>query len=313
MSDALSPVWAQLVSRVRLGIETFDALGRHGPMGGIGVHVENVQTPWPVQPGDGSPTPFGDQTDGAGLPALRRSWSGRFAVVFDRPPVGGDDHVAVRLVSAGRRYVPRRLAIPAPTIAAVTAAEAAHDLDPAQPLVPRGCRPLLYPGAAYGAAAGATVIRGRVVWEGTSRPVRWTRVTARPAQPIDVLDENGEVVDSIQPGLGLAHGDDRGEFVLVLGVLPSELYVLPELDLDVELLVEAAAEPASDDPVDSPTGSRTDPLWDLPLETVGSLDPADGVTLGVTTPAGFTSADTSALTVRRGVATRPAISISLQP
>jgi len=282
-------------------------------MGAICAHVENVQTPWPVQPGDGAPSPFGDQTDGAGLPALRRSWSGRFAVVFDRPPVGGDDHVAVRLVSTDRRYVPRRLAIPAPTITAVTAAEEAHDLDSSQPLVPRGCQPLMYPGAAYGVAAGATVIRGRVVWDGTARAVRWARVVARPAQPIDVLDENGDVIDTIQPELGLAHGDDRGEFVLVLGPLPRELYVLPELDLDLELIVEAAPEPAATDPVDSPTRSRTDPLWDLPVETVGSLDPADEVTLGIATPATFTSTDTSTLTVRRGVATRPAISISLQP
>lgn len=313
MSGVLSSVWAERVDRVRLGIEPVDALGRHGPIGGIGAHVENVQRPWPVQPGDVAPSPYGDQADGAGLPALRRGWSGRFAVVFDVPPGGGVDHVAVRLVSADRRYVPRRLAIPAPTLTAVTAAEVAHDLDPGHPLVPRGCRPQLYPGAAYGFAAGATVVRGRVVWEGTSRAVRWPRVVARPEQPIDVLDENGDVIDTIQPVLGLAHGDDRGEFVLVLGPLPRELYVLPEVDLDLELTVEAAPEPAPTAPVDSPIRSRTDPLWDLPLEEVGSLDPADGVTLGTTTPAGFTSAGTSTLTVRRGVVTRPAISISLEP
>ena len=47
-------------------------------------------------------------------------------MVFDRPPVGGSDHVVVRLVSTDRRYVPRRLAIPAPAVTAVTAAEKAH-------------------------------------------------------------------------------------------------------------------------------------------------------------------------------------------
>jgi len=242
-----------------------------------------------------------------------RSWSGRYAVVFDRPPTGGPTHVTLRLVSADRRYVPRRLAIPAPTLAAVTAAEAAHDLDPAQPLVARGCRPLMYPGAAYGVAAGATVIRGRVRWDGTARPVRWARVVARPAEPIHVLDDDGEPVGTIQPDLGRAHGDDRGEFVLVVGPVPRELYVLPEPDLELELAVAAAPEPAPADPVGSPTRSRTDPLWDLPVETVSSLDPADPVTLGIATPAAYTRTHTSTMTVRRGVATRPAISLSLQP
>jgi hypothetical protein len=162
-------------------------------------------------------------------------------------------------------------------------------------------------------AAGATVTRGRVHWAGTTRAVRWARLTARPAQPIDVLDENGDVVDTVQPVLGVAHGDDRGELVLVLGALPRELYVLPDPDLDLELTVAAAPEPAAGDPVDAPNGSRTDPLWDLPLETVGSLDPGDGVALGTTVPAGFTRTATIAVTVRRGSVTRPAVSIPLQP
>ena len=72
MSEVLSPLWTERVSRVRLGIEPFDALGRRGPMGAIAAHVENVPTPWLAEPGDGAPSPFGDQTDDAGLPALRR-------------------------------------------------------------------------------------------------------------------------------------------------------------------------------------------------------------------------------------------------
>ena len=123
----------------------------------------------------------------------------------------------------------------------------------------------------------------------------------------------GQRDHTIQPELGLAHGDDRGEFVLVLGALPKEIYVLPNPDLALELTVEAAPEPAPTDPVRSPLKSRTDPLWDLPVETVESLDPADEVTLGLATPDGFTSTDTSTLTVRPRHRNPPGDLSSLQP
>ena len=56
------------------------------------------------------------------------------------------------------------------------------------PLVSRGCRPALHPGAEYGIAAGATVLRGRVHRTGTARVVanqlcsKWEGPAAPPQE-----------------------------------------------------------------------------------------------------------------------------------
>ena len=98
--------------------------------------------------------------------------------------------VDLRLVDHARRYVPRRLRIPILTKAAADAAPAAR----------RVRRPVMFPGAAYD-VADATGVRGRVVRGGQA--MRWARVVAR-------LPGAGPVV-------GRAHGDDRGEFLLLIG------------------------------------------------------------------------------------------------
>ena len=67
------------------------------------------------------------------------------------------------------------------------------------PTTSRTWRPLLFPGAGYDLAETATGVRGTVTDAG--KPVRWARIEA---------SANGRVI-------GRAHGDDRGEFLLVLG------------------------------------------------------------------------------------------------
>jgi hypothetical protein len=312
VNEVLPPVWTERVTRLRLGIEAIDALGRPGPLGGIGLHLEDGPTPAAVPGGVPAPVPFGDLDDGVGLPGVAASPSGRFALGFGQPLVDAPpNRLVVRIVDRHRRFVPRRLSVPAPTLAAVTTADAAHDADPTVPLAGRVCRPALFPGAAYGEAAGATIVRGRVTWGAGGPRAAWVRVVARTATPIDVVDDEGDVVATIQPVLGRAHGDERGEFLLVIGSLPKELALANEPDVDLEIAISARPEPAANAPVTSPTGSRADPLWHLPIETVGSLDPTDLVAAGVTTPAGFTASTAVPLTVRRGRVTRPSVAFAL--
>ena len=110
------------------------------------------------------------------------------------------------------------------------------------PVRSRLFRPWLLPGAAYALPRGTTGIRGRLML-GPRTPVRWGRVTALGAGPVV---------------LGTAHGDDRGEFVLVLtetGVVGE-----PPPTFDVELAVSGPDPTLAPDPVDL--------LADLPVEPV---------------------------------------------
>ena len=104
------------------------------------------------------------------------------------------------------------------------------------------------------------MLRGRVVRSAgaaTVVPVRWCRVRARTTSGDDV---------------GWAHGDDRGEFVLVVAPSPDGV-LIPSNPLLVQLTVGATLPPPNPDPAD-PLRPEVDPLWDLPRETiVRSPDP----------------------------------------
>ena len=300
--------WSERVWRLRLGIAPRDALGRPGPIGGLGLHSESVPKPWLVPPG-----PPEVLDPGIGLPGIPQSPSGRFAVKYERDHVdapGAPKPLVVRIVDRHRAYVARRFSIPVPKLETVQDADAAHAADPASPLTPRAFRPVLFPGSAYGTAAGATVVRGRVVWESNDRPAAWARVAARTADEIEIRDDNGDVIATLQPLLGRAHGDEKGEFVLVVGPVPSGLGLGIEMKLrtlDLSVRVQVRPEPPVTDPVESPTGSRDDPLWHLPVEDVASLSPTDPVATGDTVPAGYTAGVTKNVTCRLGTATRPAV------
>lgn len=311
-SDLLGSAWVARTTRLRLGVEPLDALGAPGPVTGLALHLEGVPLPAAVPAGAPGVMPFGDMADSAGLPGVARNPSGRFALAFGQSVVdAATDRVVVRILDPDRRYVPRRLSIPIPTFQAVVDAEVAHDGDPLSPLTPRSFRPVLFPGAAYGEAAGATILRGRVTWNADGSPAQWARVVARTAAPVDIRDDQGDIVGTSQPVLGRAQGDDRGEFVLVVGTVPKELALAKSRTVALEVVVSARPEPAPGPPVESPLRSRVDPLWHLPIEMVGSLNPSDAVASGVTTPGGFTSSVTAAVTCRRGRVTRPSVSFVL--
>lgn len=194
------------------------------------------------------------------LPMLERHHSGRFARRYDEGVVRP---MLVRLVDRQRRFVPRRLEIPIPTEATVVNA-VGPNLAPS-PAWLRIFPVDLFPGVAAPLTAGATVLRGRVVRQvgGVPRPVRWVRVRATTPAGAEI---------------GWAHGDDRGEFVLVARPARGALTV-PADPLIVELTISREDPPPTPPAADSDL-ARVDPLWDLPLETVvPSQNPAGEATL----------------------------------
>lgn len=280
MNEFLATRYAERVDRLALGLEPVEALGDERPR----ADVERVTTPalWPpqrlpratravhpvhvvVEP---PPQPLawyqrladrgGDvHEEWASLP---RRPSCRHVLLYTP---GLDDHVTVRLFDRVRRYVPRRLRVPLAL------------LDPDDPMPvdaltvqERSRRPALFPGATYPIVGGTTAIRGRVLRGGAA--ARWARVEARrqPADPDPVA---------------VAHGDDRGEYLLVLGAGAAPAGPLPaSLTLHLTAVLPATA-PAA------PAAIRAaDPLWDLPLEPLPAAGLPDPVSSGRLRPPGYT-------------------------
>jgi hypothetical protein len=177
-------------------------------------------------------------------------------VGFPILPAGSVD---LRFFDHERRYVPRRLRFPLLT---ATAADA-------PPFRPgrRIRRPALFPGAAYDVSETATGLRGRVLRGG--RPMRWARVEAR-------LPGSNNLV-------GRAHGDDRGEFLLLLDAAASPLSDLENpLSINVRVFGPTVAPvPAT------PELPGLDPLWDLPLEIAAAPGAPDPVSAGETMPGNY--------------------------
>jgi hypothetical protein len=143
-----------------------------------------------------------------------------------------DSPIAIRMYDAARRFVPRRISYPLPVAIA------------SQGPPSRVRRPVLYPGAAYDVPQTATGIRGRVTWNQPAVnevPARWVRVEAAI---------NGEVV-------GRAHGDDRGEFLLLLRSEAGGLGDLPvPLVAQVTVFGPPAMLPAASSKISGASGSN---------------------------------------------------------
>jgi hypothetical protein len=105
--------------------------------------------------------------------------------------------------------------------------------------------------------------------------MRWARVEAR-------VPASGTLV-------GRAHGDDRGEFLLLIGsgAIPVGDLVDP---LPIRVTVFGPAAP----PVPgSPDLPAQDPLWDLPIETASAAGAPDPVSAGEDLPTGYAGTSTS--------------------
>lgn len=129
-----------------------------------------------------------------------------------------------------RRFVARRLELPFATEQDVLDGEEAGT---EIPVGERVRRIALFPGAAYDVPARTTALRGRVV--SGDEPVRWARVEATLAGRDDVLWR--------------AQGDDRGEFLLVVGPDTTNFGdLVSPLELDVTVVAPDPAAAADADP-----------------------------------------------------------------
>jgi hypothetical protein len=190
-------------------------------------------------------------------PAVVRHSSCRHVLLYYPALV---DQVDIRIFEDSRWFVSRRFTVPLHPLATV-------DTFPASDRVRR---PFLYPGAAYELDSCATGIRGRVLRGGN--PMRWARVEA-------TLPSTGKVV-------ARAHGDDRGEFLLVIG--PD---AIPVGELVDPLALNVTVFGPNPIPVPAtPDLPSIDPLWDLPLETPPAPGTKDTVSTGETLPVNYTAA-----------------------
>lgn len=189
-------------------------------------------------------------------PRVVRHSSCRYALTYSPAVV---DHVDIRIFEATRAYVARRFSIPIHTLATV-------DNFPAGDRVRR---PRVFPGAAYDLDSCATGLRGSVQRGG--KPMRWARIEAS-------LPATGKVV-------ARAHGDDRGEFLLVIGPNANPV---GDLVNPLTLTVKVFGPVPIPIPATADTPAR-DPLWDLPLETPPAPGAADTVSTGETLPTNYTA------------------------
>lgn len=223
-----------LTNRLVIGVEPLDAVA--GGRVPLGVRVEVDGTPFPGGVGDARLWFLKSDA----LAEIPRHATGVHAQIARAPssrPLPAT--MALRIFDRERRYVPRRLSVP---------------LDPAGGTM---VRPLLYPGAAVDVSYTATGLRGRLL-RASGAPVRWARVDVR--------------IPGRTTPLGVAHGDDRGEFVLLL---PPEAVGARQLARTLDLEVHVFARAASFVP--DPQRLATDPLDDLPVETdaSGAAPPAE--------------------------------------
>jgi hypothetical protein len=272
MNDFVATRYVETVQRVALGIEPIDAMRRLRVAHPIEIAVEGLPLPDPL-------TPLfvrlltslrdGGRLRSDRMARAQRHSSCRYVLTY-KP--GLPDHFNLRIFDRAQRFVPRRLHVPLVPLAD----PADPTLLDAVPLSQRSFFPRLFPGAAYDVTDNsATGLRGRVVRDDPAHPgetiaVRWPRIEAR---------RNGTVV-------GRAHGDQNGEFLLLL---ESGAVAAAGLPTPFTLNVEAFAPPL---PAPPPAlVVATDPLWDMPLETVAALGaPSDPVAAGETVPAAYTQA-----------------------
>lgn len=223
----------------------------------LGIETIDAGTARPVQ--RALAAEFHDTRAGARPLRASRRDSGRWALLHD---AGVGPAADVLLADARRRFVPRLLRYPIPVPAAADASPPGHRIR----------RPLLFPGAAYDAGLTGTGLRGRV--ERGGEPARWVRVEARLAAG------NG-----LGPVIARAHGDERGEFLLLVG---PDAAAGAELPATIRVRLTVRARPSEPTPADPHLPLR-DPLWDLPREDAPAPGVDDAVSSGAVAPASHTS------------------------
>jgi hypothetical protein len=210
---------AEVLHRLALGVEPHDAVTRAPVSTAVRVGQEvpprmrtrtaRFEEGWPC---------LDFETNGTARFKLRHQIGGPNRIKVD--PGGAAPTITVRIEDFRRRFVPRRFRIP---LWAKRELERADNTPPTGQYVlvaSRLLRPFLFPGATYTVPRGTTAIRGRIV-SIAGRVVRWPRVFAEGPGNIPV---------------GAAHGDERGEFLLIvtnLGTTPPPVPSAVDVDLDI--------------------------------------------------------------------------------
>lgn len=261
-TNAFLPVrFSELIGRLALGVEVVDPLA-----GGPVADIVTIAVDAPHAPGLVTSNPAA---------AMRAHGRGRWSLRYGQGPGHSTPTTLdLRISDDQRRHVPRRLHFTIPDEAQVLADAA---LDPPVITAGRRWQLELLPGANYPLPGRATALRGRVLRGG--EPVRWARVEARTL---------------VGAFAGRAHGDDRGEFLLVVD---QSIGDTAELKAEIKLEVRAHGPEPVPTPAPMPTGlpdlPTLDPLWDLPVETPITTGPIDAVTRGITLPTSYTPGKTS--------------------
>lgn len=260
MNTLLADAYVETVHRLALGIEPLDAF--RGGRVGHPVRID-LEAPGNWSPHEPTDPYFRPVEPGDLLPSVGRHDSCLHALLY-HPNLR--DHVDLAVYDVGRRYAPRRLRVPLLTL---TQAEA-------QPYTHRVRRPVLFPGAAYEVSEAVTGLRGRVLRGG--RPMAWARVEAS-------LPGNGTLV-------GRTHGDDRGEFLLLLWPAASPFGDLTD-PLDVRVSVSGPATAQAPGTVRPGDVS----YQGLPLEELPAPGAPDPVSAGETVPTGYVAALSATRTI----------------
>lgn len=258
--------YVKMEHRLAIGVEPIDAVRGGRLVHPVRVDVERTAPHSMAAPAEAYSI-YGAQRKAA---QQRRRVSQRYA--SDKPPrfdrhdsclhallyrPGLQDRLTVRVYDHYRRYVPRRFSLP------ILSSDTVDTL----PYTHRVRRPVLFPGAAYDVSKNRTGIRARIMRGGV--PFRWARVEA--------------FLPGTTNRVGMAFGDDRGEFLMLLA---AEATPFSELNdpLDVTIAVSGYATVL---PAPSAEIEQNDPLWDVPVEEVPVPGADDDVSAGEVFPGGY--------------------------
>jgi hypothetical protein len=236
----------RVLHRLALGVEPVDALTRLPTGGAVRVGRELPSLPRRFRRGSEPLDRLARRRD----LALEHNGTGRFKLRHG-PGLGSATDVLIRVDDPWRRYVPRRFKVPIWTFEQVTACEARPPTGPFVATRSRLLRPWLLPGSAAALPQGTTGLRGQVTRAGV--PLPWPRVEV-------VFDDGG-----VSVVLGRAHGDERGEFVVVVAGDRTSV-PLPLGEFDVRLVLYGPPPRKPDDPAAEGDLPADDPLVGLPLE-----------------------------------------------
>jgi hypothetical protein len=265
--------------RLALGVQFLDSLNRLPVDGPLTCDLDAIGA---------RPLPQRCEAHSQGRQALRHS--GRLAKLLARA-VDLAESTSFKLRGYGRRdprsegytlandprhYVPRRLAL-TPVL-----------VDGVPPASRDNIRQAwLWPGAAYPVPANATALRGRVQHGPDldhAAAVPWSRLVVTHPGP-------GPANFATETKVAWGHGDDRGEFLILLGAAAVPGGVLLPASLDLRLWVFLPPPGVELDPAD--------PLSSLPLEDGGTAA-LNEVLRGTAIPPGYLQQAAIDLSVKPG-------------